>query len=207
MKCVNHPEIDAVAVCVRCGKEVCIDCKRELGMNIYCLSCTHEILTKEAEPPNAEEKGTKSKIAGRRLLVLGTVGCVLAVLSAMLAFAMGGNDNPKVGTGIVVYISMALFIISPVLFTIGLTRAVTGATGISLAALVCGILSLLSFIAPLLSLISLLLGLSAIILGSVSLVKLKKHALQAGCKTAIAGLILGIIGIVASGIWYLVVWH
>lgn len=39
MKCANHPELDTVGACVRCGKELCIECKKELDEKLYCQSC------------------------------------------------------------------------------------------------------------------------------------------------------------------------
>jgi hypothetical protein len=45
MKCINHPEKDAVAMCVSCGVGLCADCrKREPGGATYCEECqrTHE---------------------------------------------------------------------------------------------------------------------------------------------------------------------
>jgi hypothetical protein len=51
MKCINHYDIDAVGVCVRCGKGLCIDCKRELGGKIHCQTCADEIFTQKTAPP------------------------------------------------------------------------------------------------------------------------------------------------------------
>jgi hypothetical protein len=44
MKCVNHPDRDAQAMCVSCGVGLCMDCrKREHGAS-YCEECakTHQ---------------------------------------------------------------------------------------------------------------------------------------------------------------------
>jgi hypothetical protein len=200
MKCINHPEVDAAGPCVRCGTGLCDDCRRELGMKFYCQSCAHEILTQKTSPVATATCGRKSRIAGIRLLILGIVGCVL---SLFLILALFGNDDPKGPAGMF-YIAIALSVISPILVVIGLSRIITGASGISLASLVCGILSILDIrsILP----ISLIFGLLAIIFGLISLAKLKKNPLRGGRKTAIAGMVMGIIGIVAYGIWYLVFW-
>jgi hypothetical protein len=39
VKCVNHPELDAAGVCVKCGRGVCAECKRELAGKTYCQIC------------------------------------------------------------------------------------------------------------------------------------------------------------------------
>jgi hypothetical protein len=44
MKCANHPEKDAVGVCVSCGTGVCADCRNVVRGATYCEDClkTHE---------------------------------------------------------------------------------------------------------------------------------------------------------------------
>ena len=44
MKCVNHPEKDAVAMCVSCGVGVCADCRKVVHGATYCQECeaTHQ---------------------------------------------------------------------------------------------------------------------------------------------------------------------
>jgi uncharacterized RDD family membrane protein YckC len=39
MKCASHVEIDAAGVCIKCGRGVCAQCKREMGGKTYCLVC------------------------------------------------------------------------------------------------------------------------------------------------------------------------
>ena len=203
MKCINHPEVDAAGPCVKCGTGLCDDCRRELGMRFYCQSCAHEILTQKTAPAATVTSGRNRKRNGIRLLVLGIIGFVLAFLFSLLALGMGGNDNPQPGTGMVIYILIALSVISPILFIIGLTRVVIDTTWISTAALVFGILSLLCGPAFMLG-ASVPLGLLATVFGAIALARLKKNPLRGGRKTAIAGIVLGIIGIVAYGIFYLV---
>jgi hypothetical protein len=48
MKCTNHPEVDATGTCVKCGKNLCIDCQRELHNKTYCQPCADEMRTQEA---------------------------------------------------------------------------------------------------------------------------------------------------------------
>lgn len=39
MKCINHPERDAVASCKICGKSLCPECANRFGQIPYCLPC------------------------------------------------------------------------------------------------------------------------------------------------------------------------
>lgn len=39
MKCVQHPEVDAVGYCRQCGKALCGDCRRDVRGVVYCEDC------------------------------------------------------------------------------------------------------------------------------------------------------------------------
>ena len=44
MRCLNHPEKDAVAMCVSCGVGLCADCRKVVRGATFCADCekTHE---------------------------------------------------------------------------------------------------------------------------------------------------------------------
>lgn len=44
MKCLNHPEKDAVSMCVSCGVGLCADCRKVVRGATYCEECekTHQ---------------------------------------------------------------------------------------------------------------------------------------------------------------------
>ena len=44
MRCVNHPEKDAIAMCVSCGVGLCSDCRKVVRGATFCADCeaTHE---------------------------------------------------------------------------------------------------------------------------------------------------------------------
>ena len=39
MKCANHLEADAVAICIHCGKSICTDCQVQAKGENYCKDC------------------------------------------------------------------------------------------------------------------------------------------------------------------------
>lgn len=39
MKCVNHPDKDAIGVCVSCGAGICADCRKSEHGSAYCEEC------------------------------------------------------------------------------------------------------------------------------------------------------------------------
>jgi hypothetical protein len=55
MKCVNHPEIDAIGTCVYCGKFFCQDCLVEANGRMYCKADIGNVL-KEAKEEAAAAK-------------------------------------------------------------------------------------------------------------------------------------------------------
>ena|GEM_PF-3191869 len=69
MKCVNHMEKDAVAMCVSCGVGLCSDCRHVVHGASYCENCaaTHE--------PMRVEPGARSG-----LNVWAVIAWILAVV-------------------------------------------------------------------------------------------------------------------------------
>jgi uncharacterized membrane protein HdeD (DUF308 family) len=39
MKCYYHPEVDAVATCMSCGKAICQSCAVDVTGKVYCQQC------------------------------------------------------------------------------------------------------------------------------------------------------------------------
>ncbi len=46
MKCNLHPQVDAVGVCIRCGKGLCKECEIELAGKLYCKVCANDVFKK-----------------------------------------------------------------------------------------------------------------------------------------------------------------
>ena len=42
MKCSYHPEIDAIGVCITCGKGLCTECRVALTGKMHCQSCADQ---------------------------------------------------------------------------------------------------------------------------------------------------------------------
>lgn len=47
LKCFYHPEYDAIAGCVRCGRFVCTKCETIMEGKVYCRPCVDEMSTSE----------------------------------------------------------------------------------------------------------------------------------------------------------------
>jgi len=90
MKCVNHLDTDAVAVCNHCGKSVCSDCQVQLNNETYCKDCIRLKLGQEVT-----EKSHSP------------------VLAALLSFIIGGLGqiyNGQIGKGLLIFFTWWLII-------------------------------------------------------------------------------------------------
>ena len=95
MKCIYHPDREAVGACVNCGRMVCEECKTVLVDKIYCPSCANEIF---AAGPVAGNVSPKSRLATTLLCVLP--GYFVGI-AGIHRFYLG-----KIGTGIVMLLTI-----------------------------------------------------------------------------------------------------
>jgi len=103
MKCSIHPEVDAVGVCVNCGKAVCSTCRNIVGGKTYCPACVTNV------SEIVERKQTGKPIAGG---ILGIIAGVLGFFIGIILIADGATvdyywesvDWSEVGIGIALVI-------------------------------------------------------------------------------------------------------
>lgn len=105
MKCYNHPDKDAVGVCVNCGKAVCAEDSVVIDGKLYCKDCSPSQSQKTSE----EKKLLRSR--KNRILcgVCGGIGEYLKIDPTIirviwLFFVLAG------GSGIIAYIILCLII-------------------------------------------------------------------------------------------------
>lgn len=73
MQCYNHPQIEATATCVTCGKALCSSCAVDVGGRIHCQQCLAAGAAASASTvPNTNTLAVVSLISG----ILGLVGCL-----------------------------------------------------------------------------------------------------------------------------------
>lgn len=91
LKCTNHPDVPAVAVCRRCERPLCNDCLRQFSGKVFCRDCAEELERRQEErdilkarnlpltapQPPAEEGGTST---GRGLALAASAGLLAALL-------------------------------------------------------------------------------------------------------------------------------
>lgn len=68
MKCMNHPDVDAVAKCISCGSSICDDCRVVLKSENYCKKC----IVQKAEGASKQERSPG--LAALLSLIIGGAG-------------------------------------------------------------------------------------------------------------------------------------
>ncbi|MCL5037169.1 MAG: B-box zinc finger protein [Chloroflexi bacterium] len=76
MKCNRHPDADATAICLQCGRALCPECAQEINDEIYCKT-----------GPCAEKREKRvgyQRRAGGLAQIMGLVFIALGILAALL---------------------------------------------------------------------------------------------------------------------------
>jgi len=104
MKCVNHPEVDAIGICVHCHKPICHECSVESSNLLFCSqACAGQALLdkayhkQRATPQKSNEVAVGGKFASSLLLprqIVPLSGAILAILCFFLPWlALFSADN------------------------------------------------------------------------------------------------------------------
>ncbi len=88
MKCYNHPEIDAVALCKSCARGLCHECISEVGTSISCknrceadVAAVSELLQRGR---TAYQKTSNTYLrSGIFILLLGAVFLLIGIVSSV----------------------------------------------------------------------------------------------------------------------------
>jgi hypothetical protein len=130
MKCINHPEVDAVDVCEKCGKSLCILCKHELHNKTLCQPCVKEILTQKAgislilekiEKRNTKtylDEASKLSIAAKYCGICGLYGLIVVAIGLFPGAATGNFSFSTFALGV----SVTLFILAVIFGVLSLFR-------------------------------------------------------------------------------------
>jgi hypothetical protein len=146
-------------------------------------------MANEQERPTDTSRN-KKKPTSKNLYWIGIAGIIISIAIYIVGALLGTVTAARLCIPIAIF---GLLISVPIM-AIGWGLKMTRIPAISLATLVCGILGILSLWS--LTLFSGAFSLLAIIFGMVALVMIKRNPSLGGLKTAIAGLILGVIALV-----------
>lgn len=99
MKCFNHREIDAIAVCKHCGRALCPNCAAEVELAAACKGrCEVEvaaILDAHERAKTAYQKVAATTV--RSAVFIGMLGFVFAILG-IFGWGKGGGFSLIMGT-------------------------------------------------------------------------------------------------------------
>ena len=87
MKCFKHQESDASAVCIRCGKGVCITCVKQTATNRVVCSAICEAGLAESEQVMQLIKSktiSQNKVSAMIYFLIGSIAVIFAVLAALI---------------------------------------------------------------------------------------------------------------------------
>lgn len=90
MKCYKHPDRDAIAVCVVCGRGVCEDCATRIGGKFYCKEDAEKIFERapqyvaRIEPTG--RRSTSITVAAILFFIFG----ILEVVGSLPVMTAGG---------------------------------------------------------------------------------------------------------------------
>jgi len=93
MKCYYHPDIDAVATCVGCGKAVCQNCAVDVAGKFYCQQCLASVTVAKVKTPDTRPVHNLA-VASFALGILGVLACCCASAAGSIVFGI-----PAVITG------------------------------------------------------------------------------------------------------------
>jgi TM2 domain-containing membrane protein YozV len=123
MKCVVHPDADAVGYCRNCGKALCAVCVRPVRDMLYCEDCLANSMgvpAGAATPPGASVSGAVPLNSAVTPAAPGVGPSPLLAFFLGFLPGLGAFYNEQFGKGV---IHLALFLF---LFIIGVDGAVSG---------------------------------------------------------------------------------
>jgi len=89
MKCVNHPEVDALSKCIACGSAICNDCRITANNEDYCKRC----ISGKVEGASKQERSP-----------------ILASILSFVIAGLGQIYNGQVGKGVLILLTSWLII-------------------------------------------------------------------------------------------------
>lgn len=192
---------------MKCGRGICNECKREIGEKTYCQICADvysqlqpdkiyadsSAISNEVKAPQQpavnSAKAAKGKTVSNILISIGVVGSIISVILFFKSLSITGAE----GGVLFLVLVMPIAFVSSIFLIIGIAFRFTKST----AALIYGIFGLTGGLCSIL----------AIAFGVMSLSESRQNISTKGNKASIAGIILGIIGIVVWILWYFFKWR
>lgn len=87
--CRNHPDREAIGICVECRSRVCSECVTKVDGINYCVSCLAALADRGARQQQAEKRPTSRWLA--HLAALTLLGTATVLTWGLLEVALPGG--------------------------------------------------------------------------------------------------------------------
>ena len=126
MKCINHPGIDAIGICTKCGKAICADCTIDNGV-LICKPCADKL--DAARPEKATSTSTKPVYLEKSNDFPDSpfAPCMASLIIPGLGLFMILPDRNKLAPFLQIFIGLVIDLLFIFTVTVGLTYSLTGA--------------------------------------------------------------------------------
>ena len=120
MKCSNHPEVDAAAVCASCGIPVCAECISIIEDKVSCERCAGLLSVVRPGAKSSEPAGGGSGLSTAAGVLGIVMGFVLLLGAVLIGFRnmFGQGEQEQVGTAEIVAF-VVMFIVGMVFVALG----------------------------------------------------------------------------------------
>jgi hypothetical protein len=147
VKCSYHPEVDAVGVCINCGRMVCPDCCLQLRDRTYCELCANEIFAAKLSPKSTADRSGLLKAGGILSIVAGAMGLLSVVLPLAMVILLplllsAGEDDLDVSYSFALLFFVPFIAIFGILSTLAIVGGIYALKrerwGLALGGAICG---------------------------------------------------------------------
>ncbi|HEX3014250.1 MAG TPA: hypothetical protein VHO92_08265 [Methanobacterium sp.] len=94
MRCSEHTEKEAVAVCVSCGRGLCEDCRLQLAGKNYCQECADKLVrgnTRQQYKFNGNSEIKTKGLDAAEFIVI----CLFSPIAGAIAWLVWHDKKPK----------------------------------------------------------------------------------------------------------------
>ena len=111
MKCFNHPDTDAVAICKSCGRAVCHECALPSDVGIACQKSCAQVLSNKASLNSKQASHLKNLKRMNFLASFFSIGMgILFIYFSSQGFGLVYDFIYLLGIGFTVYGVVAQFV-------------------------------------------------------------------------------------------------
>jgi hypothetical protein len=98
-RCASHPDVAAVATCVRCGSFLCGDCTELVGESPYCAPCV-AVLRRDAKPSRVVQVALGLNVLGLVCLPCSLALPLPTLVAGLAGVVLAGRELRRISRGL-----------------------------------------------------------------------------------------------------------